>query len=127
MSKNNVTYKQIKKSPEDYVLFMNFTRLVEIAHIKPNKADYIYSSSEHFLEGEENKKMKTVMENWLDHYDIKLHKAHCSGHAAASDIEKMVKRINPDMLIPIHTQNPEEFKKLHNKVEITLNNGTITF
>ena len=127
MSKNNVTYKEIKKSPEDYVLFMNFGRLVEIAHIKPGKADYIYSSSEHFLEGEENKKMKTVLENWLERYDIKLHKAHCSGHAAAADIEKMVKRINPDMLIPIHTQNPEEFKKLQNNVEIPLNNGTITF
>ena len=127
MSKNNVTYKEIKKNPEDYVLFMNFGRLVEIAHIKPEKADYIYSSSEHFLEGEENKKMKTVMGNWLDHYNIKLHKAHCSGHAAASDIEKMVKRIKPDMLIPIHTQNPEEFRRIHHNVVIPQNNGTIMF
>jgi ribonuclease J len=67
------------------------------------------------------------MGNWLKRYDVKLHKAHCSGHAAAADIEKMVKRINPDMLIPIHTQNSEEFRRIQNKVEIPQNGGTITF
>ena len=125
MSKNNVTYKQIKEKPEDYVMFINFTKLVELAHIKPEKADYIYSSSEHFLEGEENKKMKTVMENWLKHYNIKLHKAHCSGHAAPGDIAKMIKTINPEILIPIHTQNPEEFLKLHDNVIIPGKEKTI--
>jgi len=118
MCANNLTYKRIKENPTDYVLFTNFTRLVEISHIKPVKADYIYSSSEHFLEGEENKQMKTVMANWLTHYDIKLHKAHCSGHAAAPDLKKMIKKIKPDTLIPIHTLNPQGFRDIHDNVVI---------
>jgi ribonuclease J len=125
MGENNVTYRKIREKPQDYVLFINFTRLVELAHIKPEKADYIYSSSEHFLEGEENKRMKTVMENWLKHYNITLHKAHCSGHAGKSDLECAIKKINPDILIPIHTQNPEEFKKIHDNVVLPKRGETI--
>jgi ribonuclease J len=110
MGKHVVTYKKIKEKPEEYVLFINFPRLVELAHIKPKKADYIYSSSEHFLEGEENRRMKTVMQNWLRHFDIKWHSAHCSGHAAPADLERMVKKVKPDVLIPIHTLNPGGFR-----------------
>lgn len=109
MCANNVTFKEIKEKPDEYALFINFSKLTELAHLKPEKADYIYSSSEHFLEGEENKRMRTVMKNWLDHFGIKLHKAHCSGHASAKDIEKMVKRVKPDTVVPIHTLNPEKF------------------
>ncbi len=40
-----------------------------------------------------------------------------SGHAAAkATSEYAIKTINPDILIPIHTQNPEEFKKIHGDV-----------
>ena len=49
---------------------------------------------------------------------ITLHKAHCSGHAGKSDLEYAIKTIQPDILIPIHTQNPEEFKKIHDNVMI---------
>ena len=118
MPDNNVTFKEIREKPKDYALFTNFSRLMELAHIKPEKADYIYSSSEHFLEGEENLKMKTVMMNWMKHFDISFHKAHCSGHAAPQDIKDMVRKINPDTLIPIHTLNPQAFKEFHDNVII---------
>jgi ribonuclease J len=114
----NITFKDLREKPEDYVLFINISRLVEMAHIRPENADYIYSSSEHFLEGEENYKMKTAMNNWLEHFDITLHKAHCSGHAAPSDIKKMVKRVKPDTIIPIHTLNPEKFKDFCGDIRI---------
>jgi ribonuclease J len=42
----------------------------------------------------------------------------CSGHAGKSDLEYAIRAINPDILIPIHTQNPEEFKKIHGNVRI---------
>jgi len=118
MGRNNVTFKQIREKPEDYVLFINFSKLMELCHLKPEGADYIYSSSEHFLEGEENRKMRTVMHNWLKHFGVRLHKAHCSGHASAGDIERMVKRVKPDTIIPIHTLNPEKFKDFHGDVRV---------
>ena len=62
--------------------------------------------------------MKRIMDNWLEHFKIKRHGAHCSGHASAKDIEKMVKRVKPDVLIPIHTANPELFADFHSDVRV---------
>jgi ribonuclease J len=122
---NMVTYKEINNAQKDYVLLTNFNKLMELVYIQPRNADYIYSSSEHFLEGEDNEDMRKVLYNWLSHYKIKLHKAHCSGHAGRSDLEYAIKKIKPDVLIPIHTQNPEEFRKIHDNVIVPEKGGTI--
>jgi len=108
-----ITYNQT-----DYVMLINFNKLMELIYIQPKNADYIYSSSEHFLEGEENKATRTVLNNWLNHFRINLHKAHCSGHASKKDLKYAIKKIKPEHLIPIHTLNPQEFKKIHDNVRI---------
>jgi len=123
--KNMITYKEIKENPKDYVMFTGFSKLMELVYLQPEKADYIYSSSEHFLEGEDFQDQRKVLDNWLKHFGITLHKAHCSGHAGKSDLEYAIKKINPDVLIPIHTQNPEEFKKIHDNVKIPEKSGKI--
>ena len=115
---NMITYREIRKSPEKFVMFTGFNKLMELVYIRPENADYIFSSSEHFLEGEENKAQREVLNNWLNHFGITLHKAHCSGHATRSDIEYAVKRIGPEILIPVHTENAEEFRKIHENVII---------
>jgi len=72
--------------------------------------------SEHFLEGEDNEEQRQIWENWMNHFKIKFHKAHCSGHASKEEIISIVKKINPQVVIPVHTENAEEFKKVHPKV-----------
>lgn len=109
-----ITYKEISKSQENFVMHMSFYKLMELCYIKPKNAAYVYSSSEHFLEGEDNKAERTVLEHWMKHFGVTFHKdVHCSGHASKQDIEAMVKEINPKMLIPIHTDSAEEFRKIH--------------
>ena len=122
---NMITFQEIKENPKDYVIFTGFNKLMELIYIQPRNADYIYSSSESFLEGEENKDQRRVLDNWLNHFGITLHKAHCSGHAGKSDLEYAIKMIRPDFLIPIHTRNPEEFKKIHDNVMIAKRGETI--
>jgi mRNA degradation ribonuclease J1/J2 len=41
---------------------------------------------------------------------------HCSGHANRRDLFEMVKEINADMLFPIHSQTPEEYKQVVNNI-----------
>ncbi|MBS3101842.1 MBL fold metallo-hydrolase [Candidatus Woesearchaeota archaeon] len=113
-----ITYKEIAKNPKNYVMHLGFYRLIELVYLRPKNADFIYSSSEHFYEGEENEEQRKVWENWMSHFKIKFHKAHCSGHASKQDIIEIVRKINPKLLIPIHTQNAEEFKKFHSNVKI---------
>ncbi|MEA3295042.1 MAG: MBL fold metallo-hydrolase RNA specificity domain-containing protein [Euryarchaeota archaeon] len=48
-------------------------------------------------------------QNWLERFGIQTFLAHASGHASADEIKKMVEIIDPQNLIPIHTQHPELF------------------
>ncbi|MFH1424841.1 MAG: MBL fold metallo-hydrolase [archaeon] len=113
-----VSYKDLRKSPKEYIMHLGFYRLIELVYIKPKRGDFIFSQSEHFFEGEENKEQKQVWENWMEHYNIEFHKAHCSGHASKDDIESTIKKIKPDVLVPIHTDNAEAFKEIHDNVII---------
>ena len=72
-----------------------------------------------------NEDERKVWENWMKHFNIKFHKAHCSGHASKQDIIELVKKINPQVLIPIHTENADEFKKEHNNVLLPQKNAAI--
>ena len=122
---NKITPDEIKKNPMDYVMFTGFNKLMELVYLQHEKADYIYSSSEHFLEGDENKQKRTVLENWLNHFGIKYHHAHCSGHASKKDLIDIIKKIKPNILIPIHTQNPKEFEKIHSELLIPIKGETM--
>ena len=122
---NMINYEEIKENPPKYVMHLNFYRLMELVYLQPNNADFIYSSSEHFLEGEDNKEQRKIWENWMDHFKIRFHKVHCSGHASKKDIIDTVKKINPNILIPVHTLSPEEFEKIHENVILPRKNNTI--
>lgn len=116
--KNMITYKEISADPKKYMMHMGFYKLMELVYLKPSNADFIYSMSEHFYEGEDNEEQRTIWENWMQHFGIRFHKAHCSGHACKEDLFKAVKEINPKVLIPIHTENAEGFKEIHKNVVI---------
>ena len=99
-------------------MFLGFFKLMELVYLEPKNADFIYSMSEHFLEGEDNEEEREIWENWMKHFKIKFWKAHCSGHASKEDLREVVKKIKPKVLITVHTENPEEYKKVHGNVKI---------
>ena len=55
-----VTYRDLQKNQGGYVMHMNLYGLMELVYLRPENADFIYSSSEHFLEGEENEEERKV-------------------------------------------------------------------
>ncbi len=105
---NSLTYKELQKSPEKFVVSMNLWEINQLADIKPEGAIWIKSTCEPFNEemelDEERKK------NWLSHFQIKEYFAHASGHASRTELIDIVKTISPKMLFPIHTENPSGFK-----------------
>lgn len=122
-----ITYEEIRENPEKYVMHLNFNKLMELVYLQPKDAHFIYSSSEHFLEGEGNEEEAKRWDAWMEHFGVEFHRgeAHCSGHASREDLEAMVKEINPEILIPIHTSKPEEFRKLHKNVILPEKGGTM--
>ncbi|MDE1798261.1 MAG: hypothetical protein KGH63_02555, partial [Candidatus Micrarchaeota archaeon] len=116
---NMVTYEDLSKKGSDYVMHIGFYKLMELVYIQPKNGAFIYSQSEHFLEGEDNEDEKRVLENWLRHFGIHtIHKAHCSGHASKKDLFEVIKTVNPKILIPVHTgeAHVREFSKAHPNV-----------
>ena len=112
-----ITHKDVASKQKEYVMHMGFYKLMELVYIQPKNAQYIYSSSEHFLEGEDNKDQRRVMENWMGHFGIKMHKAHCSGHASREDLAELIRIINPKMVVPVHTVSADDFRELHKNVK----------
>ena len=56
------------------------------------------------------------VEEFLTHNGIALEAAHTSGHADRHDLERLVKAISPETLVPIHTFQPLEYEELWGSV-----------
>lgn len=52
---------------------------------------------------------------------------HTSGHADTSTISKVIKKINPTYIIPIHTEVPEEYEKISNNSCVVMLNDCEEF
>lgn len=122
---NMITYREVAKDPQRYLMHMGFYRLMELVYLQPKDADFIYSMSEHFYEGDDNEEMRAIWENWMRHFKIKFHKLHSSGHASAKDIADFIKAVSPKLVIPVHTQNAQDFRKIHPHVRLPQKGETL--
>ena len=78
-----------------------------ISHIKEFPKDdvrIIYSMWTGYIE--EN----LVLKNLLDTYPSYI--CHASGHVSKDDLIKFIELVNPDAIIPVHTDNPERLEEL---------------
>jgi ribonuclease J len=95
---------------------MGFNQFAELIDIRPEAGShFIHSMSEPFSEeGIEDE----VMHNWLDHFKMHFHQLHASGHLNRNQLTALIKQIRPKRIFPVHTENPELFKKISSNVEI---------
>ena len=62
------------------------------------------------------------MIRWLEHFKInvengcKPYQIHASGHASGPEIQEMIDKIKPKVLVPVHTEHPELFRNVAGKV-----------
>ncbi len=116
--------RDIRHDEGDYILCLSFWDINELIDIEPNRGGmYIYSSSEAF--DEEQRIDIRRLRRWIDHFglspvgvpDVKTGKPieseqgfHSSGHASSSELMELIDTINPKIVIPIHTEEPELFQ-----------------
>ncbi|UCH56996.1 MAG: MBL fold metallo-hydrolase [Candidatus Bathyarchaeota archaeon] len=111
-----VTSKDLRARPMDFLVSLGFTSFTELIDISPEPGShFIYSMSEPF--GEESLEDQ-VMRNWLDHFGLRYHQLHASGHMSRGELIEAIGRVKPKKLFPIHTENPELFNRFHKKVVI---------
>ena len=90
-----------------------------ISHIKEFPKDdvrIIYSMWTGYIE--DNLALKTLLETYQTYI------CHASGHVSKDDLTKFIELVNPDAIIPVHTDNPERLEKLvpHRNVYVVNDN-----
>jgi ribonuclease J len=109
---NMIDYRALKNNHDEYVVRCDFFDMTELIDIQPNeKTKYIRSTCEPFDDKMEFN--ERIVDAWLNHFRIiKTKTIHCSGHAPATDLKRIIEEIDPKTIIPIHTENPDWFKEL---------------
>jgi len=111
-----ITAKEVKKHPGKYMMDLGFYYFTELIDLRPKPGSpFIYSMSEPFDEGNIEDQ---VLHNWLDHFGLRYHQLHASGHMSKKEIKETIFRINPKTVYPVHTENPSLFSKFYDKVVI---------
>jgi ribonuclease J len=113
----------VASAPDQFILCFSFFDLNELPSIRPRPGSlYVYSSSEPHNEEQEIDFRR--LHQWLKHFGFRgfglpretangwqipdAEKGlHASGHACGGDLIKLVREINPEILIPIHSEHPE--------------------
>lgn len=112
----------VRRDQDKFILCFSFFDLDELPSIQPAPGTiYVYSSSEPHDEEQEIDFKR--LHQWLKYFDIRgiglpveengkwripqgEEGLHASGHACGPDLIQIVRDISPELLFPIHTQNP---------------------
>jgi ribonuclease J len=81
---------------------MSLWAMNQLIDIQQQNAIWVKSSCKPFSEGMELDEERK--QNWLDHFEIMKYTAHASGHAAGCEIIEMINEIQPESVIPVHTE-----------------------
>ncbi len=110
-----VTYEFVRENQGGLLMDLDFYQFAELIDIRPDPGShFIHSMSEPYSEEDIE---DIVMHNWLEHFKMRFHQLHASGHMDRQQITDLSNYINPKKLFPIHTENPQLFKKTCNNVQ----------
>jgi ribonuclease J len=122
-----VTHTSIRENPDNFILCFSFFDTKHLLDIKPNGGTYIYSACEAFSEEMEIDFVR--LWHWLERFKINPvgfsvdkkdggkyepcfdKRFHASGHASREDITWAIEQIDPDYIVPIHTEARDWFAR----------------
>lgn len=125
----------IRENQENYILCFSLYDMPHLLDIMPDGGTYIYSSSEAF--GEEQVFSFLRLWNWLQYFGFEVHGfkvdkygrpifekgLHASGHISREELRKVIEEVDPDYVIPVHTEKPELFRWAFGEKVVLLKNG----
>lgn len=121
-----VVAEDVRKHPDEYILCFSYYDFPALLDIDVKGGTYIYSSSEAF--DEEMAIDHRRVENWISFFGFTLYGKlgrdredsgfHASGHIHGQGLMELVETINPEVLIPVHTENKSFFEKMESRFKI---------
>ncbi|MEW6448645.1 MAG: exonuclease [Bacillota bacterium] len=110
---------KVKTDQRSFILCFSYYDFHAFLDIEPRGGTYIYSSSEAF--NEEMLLDHEKVRNWIDFFGFRLYGTlgryreksgfHASGHIHGPGLEELVETTRPEVLIPVHTESREFFRR----------------
>ena len=98
---------EVRAHGADYLLALDLMHFPEMIDLRPPPGSpFVHSMSEPFSEDDVDDK---VMHNWLDHFCLRFHQMHASGHASGAELDAIVRAVGARAVYPVHTEQPEAF------------------
>ncbi len=98
---------EVRERGGRYLLALDLLHFPELIDLRPPAGSpFVHSMSEPFTEDDVDDR---VLHNWLDHFGLRFHQLHSSGHASGPELLEIVRRIHATVVYPIHTEHPEAF------------------
>ncbi len=104
----------LKNEQNNVVMMVRPSMLKDIEKCCFQGGIYVYS----MWQGYRDSKYQQKFEEYLITRNFKITGIHTSGHASIADITRLIKGLNPKVIIPIHTMFPEDFKSISGKIEL---------
>ena len=105
------TYSDVKHKESSVILSSGMFSTEQLIDIRPKGGLYLHATTEAYDESGEASEEMT--DNWMRHFGLHKVHSHCSGHASANELVRIVNAINPKILVPIHTEAPERFDSIY--------------
>jgi ribonuclease J len=105
---NQICWKDVRDDPDGYVMCLDNFSVQELVDIKPKEGSLYIKSTTDPLDVEMEIDWERMM-NWLKLFNIRVEKAHASGHIFEKELKEILERVNAKKVIPVHTNHPEWF------------------
>lgn len=113
-----VNYSFVNENQSRLIFNLDLVEFTELIDVRPSQGgQFIHSMSEPFSEEDVT---TDVMHCWLEHFGLKFHQIHASGHCHSKNLTEIINQIQPKQLMPVHTEHPELFKKLFERLDVKL-------
>jgi ribonuclease J len=112
---NCMKAEELGEKQDEVIACLGYFDMNVVADIRPNPGSlYVHSSSEPY--NEEMILDTKRLQNWISFLKMKLSQSHASGHASGNDITRMIRKIKPKSVFPIHTESPGSFEGIAKSV-----------
>ena len=122
---NQDKYEILKNYPQNKIGKNEIANKNFMMCIRSSMKQYLENRSKEFsFEGcvlfysmwEGYKKQENMKEflKFMEEKGVKTISLHTSGHADEKDFDKLIKKVEPEIIIPVHTENSEWFKRYEN-------------
>jgi ribonuclease J len=103
---------KVFENPKGFVYFLRCpsTKLVNALKSR-RKINLIYSQWEGYLRPEHKTYFTDIINNLKKDPDICFSAIHTSGHATLHELKELATAIHPQLIVPIHTDNPDKFQQ----------------